>query len=66
MKVKVKFIKPHSMRIEGKTVNFRSKQIVEIDQQLAIDLFRAGTVLPGPQFSKPMKIEQGDGERHFE
>ena len=54
-KVMVRFIKPHSMMIKGKSVDFRSDQIVEMDEENAVKLFKAGVILPGPQFGRPLQ-----------
>jgi hypothetical protein len=49
-KVKVRFLKPHKMFIEGREVFFRESEIVEIDQETALRLFQEKLVLPGPEF----------------
>ncbi len=56
MKVSVKFIKPHIVKIEGRMVDCRVDEIREIEEKEALQLFKAGVVLPGPQTTEPQSI----------
>lgn len=48
--VTVKFLKSHKMILEGREVSFREDQIVEIDEETALRLFKEKVILPGPEF----------------
>jgi hypothetical protein len=42
------------MVVEGRNRQFRAGDLVELEKCVALDLFRAGVVLPGPQHTKPI------------
>jgi hypothetical protein len=56
MKVSVRFKKPYRMVLEGRMLSFRADQVVDLEQEFAIRLFKQGIVLPGPQIGKPLKL----------
>lgn len=49
MKVSIRFKRDHQMEIEGKVRQFRGKEIVEVEEEVARYLFKEGIVLPGPE-----------------
>ena len=56
-KVSVKFIRDHEVQIEGRKVLYRANDIVELDKDLALTLFKEGVILPGIQFGKGVRMD---------
>lgn len=54
--VKVKFIKPYALVIEGQRRSFKCDDLAEIDKDVATELFRKGIILPGPEYGRPIRI----------